>query len=72
LQELYRDSGIKSDEQEELKRRLNAGAAEMDRADFLWQELVKALEKIKELEQENERLKKEIEAKSGGIDAGTF
>ncbi len=31
----------------------------MDRADVLWQEWVKALERIKELEQENAKLKEE-------------
>jgi hypothetical protein len=38
----------------------------MDRADVLWQELVKAWERIKKLEQDNERLRKEIESLKSG------
>ena len=38
----------------------------MDRADVLWRELGQAFERIKELEQDNERLKKEIESLKSG------
>jgi len=43
----------------------------MDRADVLWQEWVKAMDRIKQLEAENERLRKELE-KFKTLDGGTF